>query len=55
VIGDDEGLLSIPMELPIKLKDANTETIKGNDYLTIQVNYPKDTWTFFLNKEDYSL
>ena len=49
--------------LPMKLKDANTplqptintETIKGIDYFTIQVNYPKDTWTFFLNKEDYSL
>tara|TARA_B110000977_G_scaffold163941_1_gene210143 strand:- start:112 stop:417 length:306 start_codon:yes stop_codon:yes gene_type:complete len=47
----------------MKLMDANTplqpsvntETIKGIDCFTIQVKYPKDTWTFFLSKDDYSL
>ncbi len=49
--------------LPMKLMDANTplqptvkyERIKGIAYFTIQVNYPKDTWTFYFSKEDYSL
>ena len=32
----------------------NSKTIEGINNLMIQVNYPKDTWTFYLSKEGCS-